>query len=63
MGAKAFSAPADCCTVNTPVCRPLVERETPSAMLPATRSWRARTMRMSARASASMIGVYGKQKT
>ena len=59
IGAKAFSEPADCCTVKTPSWRPLVERATPSAMLPATRSWRASSVRTPPRASASRMGVVG----
>jgi len=41
MPANAFSAPALCWTVITPIRRPLVVREKPSAMFSATRSCRA----------------------
>ena len=55
--AKAFSDPASACTATTPISRPLVDRETPSAMLPATRSWRVQMARMPARAMGSMSAL------
>ncbi len=56
---KAFSVPGPLCMVNTPSCLPELSRLTASAMCRPVRSWRTITVRMSATAAASMIGLTG----